>query len=238
MSVMNDDSDERRVPSLDIAENLRKAAEASYERASARRLDSSELPPSPSITWYRIESKRLLELKRREDPGIQLSAAQHEVARSLGFTSWQKFVAALEVRKTQAESFLHIVQARDESKVGAALAMRSIAVVDAGMHMSPDDLWWLGRLRHTGEDAFLTLDALHDAIAEHRQPEDLAECLEALFNSDRDFDFAMNVVNSRLDEIDSKPGHEEHVELLNEALSVLANYDEPESDFDIESDGD
>src|SRR3954447_1657649 len=48
-----------------------------------------ELPDNPNLEWLRKQAKAHLGELRRVDPGAKLSAAQFEIAKRYGFSSWR-----------------------------------------------------------------------------------------------------------------------------------------------------
>jgi hypothetical protein len=50
---------------------------------------SFKLPDRPSLTWLRKQAKTHLTESRRENPDAKLTAAQFEIAKRYGFSSWR-----------------------------------------------------------------------------------------------------------------------------------------------------
>jgi len=57
---------------------------------------SRELPPNPNLEHLRKQAKNLLHELQEEQPALQLSDAQHAVAKQYGFASWPRLKAHVE----------------------------------------------------------------------------------------------------------------------------------------------
>ena len=66
---------------------------------------SRDLPTSPNLEFLRKQAKHRLTVLQRENPALQLSDAQHALAREYGFPSWptlKAHVESLPMRPTDA----------------------------------------------------------------------------------------------------------------------------------------
>jgi hypothetical protein len=57
---------------------------------------SRQLPTRPNLEYLRKQAKELLAELHTVDPSVQLSDAQHELAREYGFSSWPRLKAHVE----------------------------------------------------------------------------------------------------------------------------------------------
>jgi ankyrin repeat protein len=63
------------------------------------------LPDQPSLEHLRNEAKQLLKARRSQDPQVKLTAAQRDVARRYGFSSWRRLKAHVDaIDAARAES--------------------------------------------------------------------------------------------------------------------------------------
>jgi hypothetical protein len=62
---------------------------------------SRELPPNPNLEHLRKQAKNLLRELQQEKPTLQLSDAQHEIAKQYGFASWPKLKAHVESLRSE-----------------------------------------------------------------------------------------------------------------------------------------
>jgi ankyrin repeat protein len=77
------------------------------------------LPDSPSLDWLRKEAKRRLEELRRTDPGARLAAAQFDLAKQYGFSSWRVLKAHVDSLTVDGQLF----DAAREGDVGGLAAL-------------------------------------------------------------------------------------------------------------------
>ena len=63
------------------------------------------LPDAPSLEWLRKEAKRRLEELRRTDPGARLAAAQFDLAKQYGFSSWRALKAHVDSLTVEGRLF-------------------------------------------------------------------------------------------------------------------------------------
>ncbi len=63
------------------------------------------LPDHPDLDWLRKQAKRRLDELRVANPSTQLSAAQFDLARQYGFTSWRALKAHIDALTTDGQLF-------------------------------------------------------------------------------------------------------------------------------------
>src|SRR5512141_960107 len=76
-------------------------SEQTPESASGAR----SLPDSPNLDWLRKQAKRVLAELRTANPEAQLAAAQFDVAKSYGFSSWRSLKAHVESLTIEGQLF-------------------------------------------------------------------------------------------------------------------------------------
>ena len=65
---------------------------------------SRELPPNPNLEHLKKQAKNLLHELKQEQPTLQLSDAQHAIAKQYGFASWPKLKAHVESLRSEPAS--------------------------------------------------------------------------------------------------------------------------------------
>jgi len=79
------------------------------------------LPDHPDLDWLRKQAKRRLDELRVANPSTQLSAAQFDLARQYGFTSWRALKAHIDALTTDGQLF-DAARSGDVAKIAELLA--------------------------------------------------------------------------------------------------------------------
>lgn len=220
-------------------------AEISRRLREARRLRRLERrPPSvlhvrPNLEFYRDEAWQLYKSQQKQDAAAKLSSAQLQVARGLGFASWRKLAAAIKARRDAANELCAALGRKDRDAVLRVARDHPHAVLDGGCVVSPDELGLLIEVLQITNRDFKVRTALLDAVAEHHDPEGLAECFQRLTSwADVDADYAADVISSRQQRAEDTPDGERLEELFEEALGVLSWITDPPDDSEYMTESD
>ena len=183
-----------------------------------------------------MAKQRLLEL-RNDDPNASLTSAKNSVARGYDFPDWRKLKEAIRDRRQRGERLEAALRDRDQQSVLAALTTDAGVVVDVALKAAERDLAFLGNVGRNGPKAAVaTLHVVLFALAAYGRSPDLPWQLGAIVLPDFDWQAAMTVLEDRRREAESNPRPDVSVEVLEEAISALAIYDEPEFDGELSDD--
>lgn len=214
---------------FDLAGWLNAVARQERKRAQQVLAPLRPLPPRPKLSWYESQAKQLLRQLREVQPDARLTCIKDQLARDLGLPSWRKLAEAVRERRLRSERFGAALRARDDREVLSALVTDPSAVVDFALTAGEPDLSYLGNVGHYGSKA--ALDTLHlvlFALAKYGKSPDLPWQLSAIVVPDFDWQAAMTVLRDRQREAESNPRPAVAADVLDEAISSLAVYDEPD----------
>ena len=110
------------------------------------------LPEAPSLDWLRKQAKRRLEEMRQTEPAVRLSAAQFDLAKQYGFSSWRALKA-------------HVDSLTVDGQLFAAARNGDAETLAALLDQQPDKLDVRGKpyettLLHLGAQHFAVVDLL------------------------------------------------------------------------------
>lgn len=187
------------------------------------------LPPRPDLAHYKRVVKERLRHRREVAPDARLSLVQDELARENGFPNWPRLAHAVSERKVRANEFGFVLGRRDDAAVLSALEFNPAPVVDVALAATYEDLSYLTSVaRYRSEAIKETICIVGFALATWGKSEGLATRLEALQLQYFDFDWhsASTVISERRIAAEVDPKHEHEIEGFEEALSVLATFEE------------
>jgi len=222
---------------FDFGASLAAQAEDERVRAHESLRPLGKLPPRPNLEWYRSEAKTRHKALTQAGSSDSLNQTQHRLARELGFRSWPEFVRTLNDRNRQAAKFSAALHLGNGELALEMLTANPSAVVDVAMTAHPDHLHALVDLARGGPAS--ALHALHMvafALARYGSSQDLPWQIHAIVLPDLDWEAVMRLLHDRKHEADLDQGREADATLLEEAISVLAPYDEPELDVSLDDD--
>ncbi len=93
--------------------------------------DSMSLPSRPNLEWLKNRAKEHLAELRAKDPSTRLAAAQREVARRYGFSSWRALKAHVESARAADAPPRPVPDAFTDRVVGAVLRGVGTGQIDA-----------------------------------------------------------------------------------------------------------
>jgi hypothetical protein len=212
---------------------------AERERAAGALAPLGALPPRLNIDHYKEEAKARHKQRRASDRSAMLTRTQDELAREHGFRDWRKFSEAIHSRSERAKMFQAAVRDRNDQAVLATLEADPGAVVDVALRATYEELWYVtNTARVPSEVASNTLRLVGFALAKFGNARSLASQFHALHFDDFDWEVASTILEDRRAEAAADPSRQHEVEGFEEALSVLATYEDVETDngpFDMDS---
>lgn len=229
--------DSHRGPVFDLQAHFENITKRNREQARDRLSKLGNLPPRPNLEWYRAEAKRRHHVAVRVSPSAKLSHTQDELAREHGFSNWPRFSGTVTDRNARAQRFSAKLCAHDDHAVIQALMEDPLAVVDAALEATVDDLAYLRRVGRFGaQPAVDTLHLVLFALARYGISRQLPWMLGAINMPHFDWESATTVLYDRQRDMELDPLRASEIEMIEEAISALAVYDEPEHDGELSED--